>query len=170
MQVVLIEMTRLARANAVAVWVWDPEVESLQVLASVGLSRGYLDYGNVVAVTPLSKAYAPIYRSYNHGFPAQFVEPRHRDRYPGVFDEWTTQMTFAQIVTFPVVLQTAIVGVVSLYFTRRRPRAEHAWQHSLSFGLFANRVAELLAERLPPEAAPEYAAYLARQERGSHTG
>lgn len=166
MQAELTEMIQLARANAAAVWAWDPELESLQIVASAGLSRSYILYGNMTAVTPMSKAYAPIYRSYAHGFPAQFVEPKRKDRYPGVFDEWSQMLTYAQVATFPVVVQNAILGVVSLYFARRRPEATHTWQRSLSFGLFADRVARHLLAQLPTDSAPEFLAFEAREQRG----
>jgi hypothetical protein len=149
----------LARADAIAVWQVDPEVDSLQIIASSGLSREYVEYGNTTAVTPMSKAFAPIYRSLSHGFPVAFVEPK-KIKFKGIFEEWSTLMSFNQIATFPVVVQTAIIGVVSLYFVRTRD--DHEWQHSLSFGLFVDRIARRMVADLPASAAPEFAAFEAK--------
>ena len=158
----LIELLKLTGANAVAVWTWAPEVEALQIKASRGLTKAYIEYGNITAVTPKSKVYAPIYRSLYHGYPVQFVEPQTL-HFPKYFEEWPEMSAFTQLATLPILMQNVVVGVLSLYF--KTVRAEHPWQESLDLGLFVNRLATQLMDSHTPEArTPRYDAFMAAAE------
>lgn len=145
------EICEVLGARGAMLWVYDSEVEALQVIAGYGVRTHYINFGNQAAQREDVKQIAPVYRSWNLGLPPihfstdkskehELYEPLQNRMKLGS----SSESSVGEAYCTPVETASERLGVLSLYFETLGPEGpgtRKLWGHHLQ------DIANLLDER-----------------------